>query len=84
MYGKGEKWARPKSMFMDEGRFTCIPDKEAILLIPLELNHFVVQFEPNVKLMLLNTCISICRLCYIFVTPSHRWKYLNSYRLYTV
>ena len=43
MYGKGEKWARPKSMFMDEGRFTCIPDKEAILLIPLELNpkyHF--------------------------------------------
>ena len=43
MYGKGEKWARPKSMFMDEGRFTWIPDKEAILLIPLELNpkyHF--------------------------------------------
>ena len=43
MYGKGDKWARPKSMFMDEGRFTYIPDKEAILLIPLELNpkyHF--------------------------------------------
>ena len=38
MYGKGDKWARPKSMFMDEGRFTYIPDKEAILLIPLELN----------------------------------------------
>lgn len=43
MYGKGEKWARPKSMFMDEGRFTYIPDMDALPLIPMELNskyHF--------------------------------------------
>lgn len=43
MYGKGEIWARPKSMFMDEGRFTHISDAEAIPQIPLELNpkyHF--------------------------------------------
>ena len=38
MYGKGDKWARPKSMFLDEGRFTYIPDKDAHPLIPIELN----------------------------------------------
>lgn len=38
MYGKGEIWARPKSMFMDEGRFSYITDQEAIPQIPLFLN----------------------------------------------
>lgn len=38
MYGKGEVWARPKSMFMDEGRFIHISDQEAIPQIPLYLN----------------------------------------------
>ena len=43
MYGKGDKWARPKTMFLDKGRFTHISDKDAVALIPLELNskyHF--------------------------------------------
>lgn len=43
MYGKGDKWARPKSVFLDEGRFTYIPDEDALPLIPLEFNpkyHF--------------------------------------------
>ena len=43
MYGKGDKWARPKSMFLDEGRFRHIYDKDALPLIPIELNpkyHF--------------------------------------------
>lgn len=38
MYGKGEMWARPMSMFLSPGRFTPIPDAEALPLIPLELN----------------------------------------------
>lgn len=38
MYGKGEVWARPKCMFMDEGRFIHISDQEAIPQIPLYLN----------------------------------------------
>ena len=53
MYGKGDKWVRPKSMFMDEGRFTYIPDKEATLLIPLELNpkyHFPdIDYIPELQ-----------------------------------
>lgn len=53
MYGKGDKWARPKSMFMDKGRFTYIPDKEATLLIPLELNpkyHFPdIDYIPELQ-----------------------------------
>lgn len=38
MYGKGEIWARPKSMFMEEGWFEHIDDEIALLQIPMELN----------------------------------------------
>lgn len=38
MYGKGEVWTRPKSMFMDEGRFEHVEDAVALSLIPLALN----------------------------------------------
>lgn len=38
MYGNGDIWARPKSMFLDEDRFTKIDDHEAEKQIPLYLN----------------------------------------------
>lgn len=38
MYGKGEIWVRPKSMFLDEGRFEQIEDIEALKHVPIELN----------------------------------------------
>ena len=38
MYGNADTWARPKSMFIDEGRFTKIDDTEALKQIPQYLN----------------------------------------------
>lgn len=38
MYGNGSIWARPKTMFLEEGRFVKVDDPEALTEIPLYLN----------------------------------------------
>ena len=47
MYGNGDIWARPKGMFLDEGRFEKIDDHEAEKQISLYLNP-KYNF-PNIK-----------------------------------
>ena len=51
MYGNGSIWARPKTMFLEEGRFVKVNDLEALKEVPLYLNpkfHFPdIDYVPD-------------------------------------